>query len=81
MKWIFMSLLLGGWGFYIFLGESPQTRIYRACTPVDGIFQGATFVTSKWNANAAEVVSRWGIYSVQWCQYGLNRTFYEAPVK
>jgi hypothetical protein len=68
--------LLGAWAFYVSLGESPQTKIYRACYPIDGFTQVVTFAASKWSSGAADSVTKWGTYGVQWCQYGLNKTIY-----
>lgn len=78
VKTLIFCGLLGAWAFYIYLGDSPQTKIYRACYPIDGFTQVATLATSKWSSSAANTVTKWGTYGVEWCQYGIHKTVYGA---
>ncbi len=81
MKTLIFCGLLGVWAFYIYLGESPQTKIYRACYPIDGTTQLFAFAASKWSSNGAASITKWGTYGVQWCQYGLHKTIYGSTVE
>ncbi len=73
---IFFSAITILWVFYVYLGQTAQTRVYRACYPVEVTSNVMTQVTSRWDYNAAQTISTVGNKALNWCQYGIYRSIY-----
>lgn len=78
MKWIIIFGILGFFCFYIYLGETPQTKIFRACMPLNTSAGFISKLASNWSQHAATKIISAGDVSTRWCQYGIYRTFYGA---
>lgn len=73
---IFFSAITILWFFYVYLGQTAQTRVYRACYPVEVTSNVMTSITSRWDYNAAQTISTVGNKALNWCQYGIYRSIY-----
>lgn len=73
---IFFSAVTILWIFYVYLGQTAQTRVYRACYPVEVTSNTMTEITSRWDYNAAQTISTVGNKALGWCQYGIYRSIY-----
>lgn len=76
MKWFIPVAILGLWAFYIFLGDTPSTKVYRACHPTYVSFALVSDVAARWDYNAAQHVLNWGEKTTAWCEYSIYRSVY-----
>lgn len=72
---IFSGLLVL-WGFYVWLGQSPETRVYRICYPVEVTGQVSESLASRWDYDASKTINAFTNKALGWCQYGVYRSIY-----
>lgn len=77
-KIIFIALL-GIWIFFISMGETPYTKVYRACYPINVATSIISDGASRWDGQVSEKVENGGIQLTNWCEYTIYRTFYGQP--
>lgn len=77
-KIIFIAIL-GMWIFFISMGDTPYTKVYRACYPINVATSLISDGASRWDAKVSHSVENGGQQLTNWCEYSIYRTFYGQP--
>ncbi|MFM2392743.1 MAG: hypothetical protein RLZZ546_725, partial [Bacteroidota bacterium] len=57
-KTLILVTIIGIYSFYVYLGSTPDVKVYRACSPISTVSSLAMNITSRWDYDITDKLNQ-----------------------